>query len=525
MKKKTIFFLSLILLFTFLSTYAVAGMVNLRHSNHFLTAFWLVGFVLFTFNVGYMLVCSLAALFCKETFLKESNLAFFPKTAIIYVVRNENDSILLDNLTASFDNNPNENIDLWLLSNSDSEDFIAKERGLVEKLRGRFSPKKVGYFQTKNNPLRRKHVCIQEWLHAYPEYAYMVVCDADSILSQGSVEKLLSKAEHPENADIVHFQSQINTVNRNTYFASFLGHGQDFCQRIYSRTNQKIFDRSISFGSGCLIRCKEFSRINVPDWVLSHDIWDTIFLEEKKHRVVFCGDVVTYGSFPNNYLDCVRRSERWVRGTLEASGIVVTKKIPVGTRFMTFYPIYMYCAQPLFLLWIISGFFANLNVWHPLMVTQRYAFLGASLIDLEMGSHLFITLGILKAHRFVKCRSLKEAKLVFVDLLCSLLLCLNNLVFDSIAVVNWLLTRKKRGMDWISMPKEINEKVGLMPIIKKFWPSTALGIIGIVFGLRYSPVWTMVASPFLISFILGIPLTYLTAKQINPITALRAVSF
>lgn len=514
MNKKPIYFLSAIFFFTFLSSYVVAGMINFHQSNPFLAAFWFGGFVLFTFNVGYMLVCSIVARFGKENLLKEKKLTALPKTAITYVVRNEDYAVLLENLGVSFANNYDENIDLWLLSNSELEDVIEKEHQVVEKLCERFGAGRIGYFQTKNNPLRRKHVCIQEWLHANPQYSYLVVCDADSLLPSGSVAKLLSKAEHPDNICIVHFQSHINIIKGKTYFTNFLGHGQDFCQRIYARTNQIIFDRGLSYGSGCLIRCKEFGEINVPHWVLSHDIWDTVFLEEKKYKLAFCYDVVTYGRFPNNYIDYMSRNQRWIKGTLESFGIVLSRKIPLGTRFMTLYPIYTYCVQPLFLLWIISGFFSNLKVWTPLLVTQRYAFLGASLIDMEMSSHLFITLGILKLHRFVKCKGIREMGLVFVDLLSSLLLCLNNLVFDTIAVLSWVATRKK-GMKWIAMPKRINGDIYLIPIVKKLWPSTFLGIIGLTFGWKYSPVWTIVASPFLISFALGIPLTYLTGKQIK----------
>lgn len=459
-----------------------------------------------------MLVCSLVSLLVKEHLLEEKSFGTFPKTAIIYVVRNEDATVLFNNLKSTFENNYKENVDLWLLSNSDFQEVKKEENRVIGDLQRIFGKERLGYFSTLCNFLRRKHVCVHEWLHAHEEYKYMMVCDADSVIPSGALEKLVRKGEHPDNSGVVLFQSQINVANKTTYFSGFLGSGQDFCQRIYARANQIVFARGVSYGSGCLIRCKDFREIKVPDWVLSHDIWDTIYLEERGRRVVFCSDVVTYGGFPNNYIDYVKRSERWIKGTLESFQTIIRKKIPVGTRVMVSYPIYMYCAQPIFFLWILSGFFQDVKMWKPLLVAQKYAFLGGSMVDLEMSSQLFITLGIIKLHRFVKCKTMKEIGMVFLDLFASLLLCLNNLVLDSLSVIKWLFVRQK-GMAWVPTPKKITDAMGLIPVIKKLWPSTLMGVAGLVLGCLYSPVWTIIASPFLCSFILGIPLAYLTGKK------------
>lgn len=489
-------------------------MIDFSRSNIFIAIFWMSGFVLLTFNIGYMLICSMIAIFSKADILNEQHLSDLPQTAIIYVVRNEDKSVLIQNMKASFQNNYKEHIDLWLLSNSDCEESIVNENKVIDHLRSMFGTERVGYFQTRKNVLRRKHVCVHEWLNEQRQYKYFVVCDADSILSEGSVERLIAKAEHPENTDIAVFQSQINVIGQKTYFSNLLGHGQDFCQRIYARANQKVFGRGVSYGSGCLIRCSEFREIAVPEWVLSHDIWDTLSLEEKGYRIVFCNDIITYGSFPNNYIDYLKRSQRWIKGTLESLEVIFRKRVPAGTRFMAFYPVYMYLTQPLFLMWIMSGFFYDSKIWEPLMVTQRYAFLGGSMVDLEMGSHLFITLGIIKLHRFVKCKTFKEIGMVFTELLTSLLLCLNSVLFDSIAVIEWLLFGKK-GMTWVPMKKKVDNGPSLVQIAKKLWISTLLGLICLILGYTYSPLWTIIASPFLFSFSFGIPITYLTSKKLS----------
>ena len=69
--KKPLFFFSFLLLFTLLSTFIIAGMIDFSQSNFYLAAFWLLGFVLYTLNVSYMLVCSFVSMFFKKHILKE----------------------------------------------------------------------------------------------------------------------------------------------------------------------------------------------------------------------------------------------------------------------------------------------------------------------------------------------------------------------------------------------------------------------------------------------------------------------
>lgn len=513
---KSLLFLMSILLFTFLSSLWIYGMIDFSASNIFLSTFWMSGFVILTFNIGYMLISSIVAIFMKEERFKEKDLLTIPNTAIVYVVRNEHEEVLISNMYRSFRDNFIDNIDLWLLSNSDSEESVGGEKRVIRRMRKYFGEDRVGYFQTRENPLRRKHICIQEWLEEHPEYRYFLVCDADSKLPVGTALKLIRKAEHPDNRDVVVFQSQINVQAKPTYFVKFLGSGQNICQRIYTRANQKVFGRSVSYGSGCLIRCREFGEIDVPDWVLSHDIWDTVCLEEKKYRVVFCSDVVTFGGFPSNYIEYLKRSRRWIKGTMESLGIILQKKIPLGTRFMALYPKYMYLSQPVFFLWIMTGFFLDSKLLKTLFVTQKFSFLGLSYVDLEMGSHLFVTLFIITSHRFIKCKNMKEIGMVFIQLFTSLLICLNSIVFDSLAVIEWLVQRKK-GMQWVPMKKKEDKSISLSEVARKLWPATLVGVTGLTLGYIYSPAWALVALPFLCSFIFGIPVAYLTGKRIKSV--------
>ncbi len=508
-----LFFFS-IFLFAFFNSYWIAGMINFSISNMFVSLIWMLGFMLLTFNVGYMLINTIVSSLWKEMYLNEEVSDQIPSTAIVYVVRNEMGEALFKNMYHSLFHNFSENVDLWLLSNSDKEEFVDIENKVIFKLKNLFGSNRVNYFRAVNNPLYRKHICIQEWLNGCHNYKYFLVCDADSKIPEGALSKLVRKAEHPNNKDIALFQSHITIKEEPTYFVKFLRFGQDICQRLFTSTNQKIFGRSVSYGSGCLIRCEVFRKINVPDWALSHDIWDTIYLEEMGYRVVFCGDVITYGEFPVNYLEYTKRNQRWIKGTLESAEVVFKNRTSIGTKFMTLYPSYLYLSQPIFLIWIMIGFFLDCKLWRPLFKVQRYAFMGASYVDLEMGSHLLITMCVVIGHKFLGCKNIKEVGLIFVELLTSVLICLNNIFYNSLTVIIWFLKREK-GIQWVPMKKGTDENMKLSQVVKNLWPTTLIGVFGMVFGFIYSLNWAIAALPFLISFTLGIPVVYFTGKKIG----------
>jgi membrane glycosyltransferase len=491
---------------------AISLSIDFPDSASLTTVFWMSGFVLLSLNVSYFVVTLVVWALTSDTQLPEAALITLPPTAIVYVVRNEPVKVVLGSLAYSLENNLVDHLDAWVLSNSDLDEYLAAEEGVIAKLRAQFGGRRVGYFRASHNPLRRKHVCVDEWLVEHPEYQYVLICDADSRLPSGSVWRLVAKAEHPDNADVVLLQSHISVAEQPTPFVRILALTQDICQQLYASVHQRVFNRGVSYGSGHLVRASEFAKLQVPAWVLSHDIWDTVSLEEKGGRVVFCGDVRTLGSFPVNYIEYLGRSRRWILGTLESVRFCATRQIPLGTRFMTLYPTYMYLFQPLFVLWIAAGVLCDEQPWRPLLLAQKYAVLGASAVDLEMGSHLVLTLTIALAPRVLRCTTIGSAARVFGDVVTSMLLCLTSILFDSLAVLEFLVAGKK-GREWVSMKKGDPEQLQLRVVVGKLWPATAVGVAGLAGGLRYAPRWTLVAAPFFCAFLLSIPLAYCTGRR------------
>ena len=70
-------------------------------------------------------------------------------------------------------------------------------------------------------------------------------------------------------------------------------------------------------------------------------------------------------------------------------------------------------------------------------------------------------------------------------------------------------------MEWVAMKKDPEQKLLFVDVVRYLWPITLFGITCLILGSIYSPLWALFASPFLCSFIFGIPVTYYTSKRLN----------
>ena len=136
-------------------------------------------------NNSHMFVCSVVALWPRKGHIRETQHSHGQRTDLLYVVRNENADLLFTTMSTSLAGNIGSNVRLWLLSNSDDLDFQSAEPRLIRRLQEKFGMERVSLFGTRENPLRRKHICIHEWLEAHPESCHILICDADTVLPGG----------------------------------------------------------------------------------------------------------------------------------------------------------------------------------------------------------------------------------------------------------------------------------------------------------------------------------------------------
>lgn len=503
---KGTFFLFLVFLLTGIVAYILGGMVVFEGGNLLFPSLWLAGFFVLTFNVSLALVSAIYYLFLGSKILPEVELENIPNTAVLIPVKDE-DYGLYERIKYTIQNNNIGNVDYWILSDSLKENVKDYENEILGKLERDFGTKKIRY-RHREHPTERKQGNIKDWINNHgAKYEYMLVCDADNILPEGSVKKFIQKAEHPANSDIAIFQGGIRVIHAKTFFSRFIALATESSQKFNVTIYWRIFERSMSVGHANLIRVKPFSQVNLRKGIMCHDIWETSHLAQLGYRTVFCEDIISYEEVPSNYLEARHRDSRWARGTMQAYILPFLPGLDLGTRFYMAHCFYAYISHPILLFWLIAGFFCASDFGGQLLTFQRYAFIGYSMIDLELSTMLIGVLLIIFLHKLVIARNLKDIRNLIVEILLSTLIALNNVFYVSMD----LLLMKFKKLRWNPMNKNPFHKLPFWAVVKDMYLGTLFGFAGIFLGLKYAPQWVLIASPFLISFILAIPLVYLTS--------------
>lgn len=502
---KAVLFLILVLLITTAVTYLLVGMIVFEKGNLLFPVLWLAGFSVLFFNISLTLMQAAFYLFLKEKLLPEIELRKNPPAACLYPVKDENFG-LYERIRYTIRNNRCPNVDFWVLSDS-SYHNLNYENEVILKLRKEFGDSLIKY-RRRDKPTERKQGNIKDWIGSHGgRYKYMLICDADSIMPKDTIAKFLRKAEHPVNRDIAIFQGGIRVVHAKTYFSKFIALATESSQRFNVAINWRIFKRAISIGHGNLIRIEPFSKLNLKDGIICHDIWETTYLDRMGYKTVFCEDIVTFEEVPTNYLECKQRESRWAKGTLQAISLPFLPNISFASRYYVGYSIYSYISHVLLLLWLISGFFCSSEVGGQMLTFQRYSFIGYSMVDLELSTMLIGSLFIIAFNKLVACRNLKDVKNLVLEVFFSTLIALNNIFYTSL---NVLLAPFKK-FKWQPMSKDPLEELSFIQVAKVLSSGTLFGLLCLFLGWKYSPHWALISSPFIISFIFSIPLVYITS--------------
>lgn len=465
---------------------------------------WLAGFTFLFFNIAYLFFLSMVRPFLKEPTLPESHIENFPQTALVYPVRNE-DHGLYERIDYSLSGNRLPNLHLWILSDSD-ESYERLELELVERLQIKY-PNRI-YYRRRVKPVERKQGNIKEFLTSHPEYQWLYVADADSMVPKSTILKLLRKAVHPANADVAIFQCFIRIAHATSWYARLEKIGAEFGQRLYFTGLQSLFGRLISFGHHHLVRADLLSAIDLPKGLLSHDNWDTVLLDQQGYRVVFCPDVCGYDEVPSNYLEARARAGRWAQGTLQGWPLIFKRNISLASRFLAFYGIYLYLGDIVFFLWVLLGLSAH-STWFGEIIHFKIDLIWLSLFTNSiLKAVLTFSMAVTFFHKAVIVRSVDDFRKYFYELLISSLITLNNFFYVPLSIV----TQPFKKLMWRPMKKDPFEQVGISQAVKSLWPGTLFGAGLLYFCTHETPYFVWQALPIMGSLLLSIPLVYLTAK-------------
>ena len=489
--------------------------------------------VLFAILFGWISAAFWLALFgvvAKLENLKLLPLAEAPRsetpspTAILMPVYNEDVARVFSGVQAIYDSvrEAGENgFGFYILSDStDPAHWIAEEVAW-ERLRQALQPNVRIFYRHRHRNLGRKSGNIQDFCENWGSlYTYMVVLDADSLMTGETLGRLRRLMDANPRAGLIQAPAQL--VGRHSLFARI----QQFASSVYGPT----FAAGLAllqgpdgnyWGHNAIIRMRAFLQhgglprlSGKPPFggeIMSHDFVEAAFLRRAGWEVWMAPDLG--GSFeepPPSIYDFLKRDRRWAQGNLQHARVLIAQGIRFPSRLHMVMGVMSYLSSPLWLLMLIVS--ATALVPYGISGSDNLALLQLVLATLILlYAPKFLALGIA-----LREKENRRAHGGAGPLLRSVLgECLFATLFAPVVMLahSWYVISILMGIatGWGSQTRD-DRALPLWFVIRRYWPHTLIGIGAGFLLWRWAPgdfYWFM---PLLLGLWLAIPLARVTSS-------------
>ncbi len=461
------------------------------------------------------------------------------RTAIVMPICNEDPSRVMAGVRAIYESLEADGrlpgFDFFILSDSSNPDnWVAEEvawAGLVRELGagGRL------FYRKRRVNTNKKAGNIADFCRRWgSHYRYMVVLDADSIMTGGAIVALARMMERNPGVGLI--QAVPRLVNGETIFARL----QQFASRLYG----PVFTAGINYwqlseanywGHNAIIRVAPFTKhCSLPDLpgdgpfggrIMSHDYVEAALMRRAGWQVWLAASIE--GSFeecPANLIDFAKRDRRWLQGNLQHARLVVAPGFHAVSRVHFALGIVSYLASPLWLAFLVLS---TAIAWRfkatgltPLPV-DSFADHVAWRFSTEAMLLLGLTIGLLflpKILALLDLRSRPAEVAAFggwLRLAAGILL--ETVLYTLLAPVLMLfhtkflvLTLCRRSVGWTTQRRGYDGGASWRESLHTHAGHTLLGLAWLALACWIYPMLALWMSPILAGFILSIPVSHFT---------------
>ena len=262
-------------------------------------------------------------------------------------------------------------VDVFVLSDSQDPEVWLEEQAACAELSADMTAGNRLFYRRRRVNLNFKSGNIADFLRRWgARYRYMVVLDADSLLTASAIEKLVQLMEQRPQAGII--QTAPRLARAETRFARL----QQFANRCYGRIHSaglaaiQLGDANY-WGHNAIIRVAPFMAHcglrRLQGWglfrgpVLSHDYLESALMGRAGFEVWLEPAIAgSYEESPPTLKDDLVRDRRWCRGNLQHLVPLLTMaKLRFSHRLALLTGILCYLASPLWLAFLgLSGYLA-----------------------------------------------------------------------------------------------------------------------------------------------------------------------
>lgn len=323
-----------------------------------------------------------------------------PRVAVVIPVYNEPVDRVFSGIRAVFESVMRKRqcdaFDFFILSDSTKpEQWIAEEAAWTKLCRENNAQDRIFYRRRPDNHAK-KSGNISDFCRTWGNhYRYMIVLDADSIMTGDTLVELLLRMETNPRVGL------IQTAPALVGGESLFGRMQQFANRLYG----PMFMEGLAFWQECggnfwghnaIIRLRPFiEQCELPELpgkkpfgghILSHDLVEAGLLRRAGWEVWLAHDLDgSYEEGPQGLIESAQRDQRWCQGNLQHGMLLAARGLRGKTRIHLANGILGYAASPLWLLFMIVSFWKvseQGNDFHsdPATVAQGLLVLGLTMM-------------------------------------------------------------------------------------------------------------------------------------------------
>ncbi len=262
-----------------------------------------------------------------------------------------------------------EHFDFYICSDSSDVDHWIEEECAWLHLCQKLNAFGKIFYRKRHHSINGKSGNIADFCRRWGKlYRYMIVLDADSIMSGSTMVRLVRAME--SNPEVGILQTQPAMVLGQSLFRRVL----QFSNKVYG----KILSQGCSlaqmsagsyWGHNAIIRVAPFIKycalpiLPVPDsharHIMSHDTIEAALMQRAGYEVWIAYDEAdSYEEGPPNLSDMLKRDRRWCAGNLQHFWFLFARDIKMGNRLQIWIGLMSYLCSPIWLTFMVAGCFS-----------------------------------------------------------------------------------------------------------------------------------------------------------------------
>lgn len=474
------------------------------------------------------------------------------RTALVMPIANEHVPRVFAGLRATYESlretGQLEHFDLFVLSDSNDPDIcVAEQKAWLELCREVDGFGHI-FYRRRRRRVKRKSGNIDDFCRRWgSNYRYMVVLDADSVMSGECLTRLVRLMEANPGAGII--QTAPKASGMDTLYARL----QQFATSVYG----PLFTAGLNFwqlgeshywGHNAIIRVKPFiehcALAPLPGTgafagaILSHDFVEAALMRRAGWGVWIAYDLPgSYEELPPNLLDELKRDRRWCHGNLMNFRLFLVRGMHAVHRVVFLTGVMSYLSAPLWLLFLLLS--TGLLAIHTLMVPEYFlqpnqlyplwprwqpmeaiALFSATMTLLFLPKLLSVLLIWIQGAEAYGGR-LRVLLSVLLETLCSVLLAPVRMLFHSLFVTAAFLGW---SVQWNS-PQRVDDATPWSEAWRRHGSQVLLGIgwMALVGWLNPDFLWWL--APIVVSLVLSPVVSVLTSRTAPGLAARRSKLF